>query len=483
MEDEKDAFYVVRKGDVVGIYKTLSDCQLQAGFSVRDPSLTVYKGYGLSKEAEEYLASHGLKSSSYSVSASDVKSGLFGKIVPCPLQEPASSGEKVSDEVSLPKMLHEVAAAGSTSISINTQKRHFNEDNCWNTQSVPENYVAAAGSTSFSINTQRSHLNADSCLNTQSVPYNCYSCTLEFDGASKGNPGQAGAGAVLRAEDGNVVYRLREGVGIATNNVAEYRALILGLKYALQKGYKHIRVQGDSKLVCMQIQGLWKINNQNLAGLCKEAKELKEKFQSFQINHILRNLNSEADAQANMGIYLKGESFLALLKFINFHGNSRLVALSITDTIVFVPKQIKLALKNKKQKWGFNGMRVLRSSEEETLITEQEPEAVEETVAADEQQPVAVPVSPSDKLTMYFQADGAMNETAIPAVTQALQGTEGISDLKVQVIEGIATVELKKQTTVQATGVAANLVEIIQGSGFKLQTLNLSFDDEEEVLV
>lgn len=101
------------------------------------------------------------------------------------------------------------------------------------------------------------------------------------------------------------VYRLREGVGIATNNVAEYRALILGLKYALQKGYKHIRVQGDSKLVCMQIQGLWKINNQNLAGLCKEAKELKEKFQSFQINHILRNLNSEADAQANMGIYLK----------------------------------------------------------------------------------------------------------------------------------------------------------------------------------
>lgn len=305
MEDEKDAFYVVRKGDVVGIYKTLSDCQLQAGFSVRDPSLTVYKGYGLSKEAEQYLASHGLKSSIYSVSASDVKSDLFGIIVPCPLQEPASSGEKVSDEVSLPKMLHEVAAAGSTSISINTQKRHFNEDNCWNTQSVPENYVAAAGSTSFSINTQRSHLNADSCLNTQSVPYNCYSCTLEFDGASKGNPGQAGAGAVLRAEDGSVVYRLREGVGIATNNVAEYRALILGLKYALLKGYKHIRVQGDSKLVCMQIQGLWKINNQNLAGLCKEAKELKEKFQSFQINHILRNLNSEADAQANMGIYLK----------------------------------------------------------------------------------------------------------------------------------------------------------------------------------
>ncbi|KAH9676214.1 RNase H domain-containing protein [Citrus sinensis] len=274
MEDEKDAFYVVRKGDVVGIYKTLSDCQLQAGFSVRDP-LTVYKGYGLSKEAEEYLASHGLKSSSYSVSASDVKSDLFGKIVPCPLQVNCSMNLLPLEKKYLTRSLFQRCC------------------------------VAAAGSTSFSINTQRSHLNADSCLNTQSVPYNCYSCTLEFDGASKGNPGQAGAGAVLRAEDGSVVYRLREGVGIATNNVAEYRALILGLKYALQKGYKHIRVQGDSKLVCMQIQGLWKINNQNLAGLCKEAKELKEKFQSFQINHILRNLNSEADAQANMGIYLK----------------------------------------------------------------------------------------------------------------------------------------------------------------------------------
>ncbi|GMP30377.1 hypothetical protein CsSME_00005072 [Camellia sinensis var. sinensis] len=78
------------------------------------------------------------------------------------------------------------------------------------------------------------------------------SCTIEFDGASKGNPGLAGAGAMLRADDGSMVCRLREGVGIATNNVAEYRAVILGLKYALKKGFKHVRVQGDSKLVCMQ---------------------------------------------------------------------------------------------------------------------------------------------------------------------------------------------------------------------------------------
>ncbi|KAJ0597466.1 hypothetical protein HanHA89_Chr04g0154941 [Helianthus annuus] len=69
-----------------------------------------------------------------------------------------------------------------------------------------------------------------------------------------------------------------------------------------------------------------------------------------------------------------------------------------------------------------------------------------------------------------------MSEATIPSVASALEGTDDISDLKVQVLEGIASVELKRKTTVQAAGVASNLVEIIQNSGFKLQTLNLSFD-------
>lgn len=65
--------------------------------------------------------------------------------------------------------------------------------------------------------------------------------------------------------------------------------------------------------------------------------------------------------------------------------------------------QTKLTLQSGKKKWGCSGMRILRSAEEETVVTEQENEAGEETVAAEEQQPVSVPVSPSDKLTMYFQ--------------------------------------------------------------------------------
>ncbi|XP_042021370.1 uncharacterized protein Mb2253c-like [Salvia splendens] len=131
------------------------------------------------------------------------------------------------------------------------------------------------------------------------------SCILEFDGASKGNPGQAGAGAILRSADGNMVFRLHEGVGIATNNVAEYRGCILGLRYALTKGYKHICVRGDSKLVCMQVQGLWRTKTQNMTELCKIAKELKDQFLSFQIMHIERESNTEADAQANFGVHLK----------------------------------------------------------------------------------------------------------------------------------------------------------------------------------
>ncbi|KAL6013595.1 hypothetical protein ACLOJK_004093 [Asimina triloba] len=74
-----------------------------------------------------------------------------------------------------------------------------------------------------------------------------------------------------------------------------------------------------------------------------------------------------------------------------------------------------------------------------------------------------------------------MDEAAVSTVGEALEEIEGVSDLSVRIVEGIASVELTKETTVQATGVASNLVEIIQRSGFKLQTLNLSFEDEEDM--
>ncbi|XVE67991.1 hypothetical protein DITRI_Ditri09bG0032600 [Diplodiscus trichospermus] len=143
-----------------------------------------------------------------------------------------------------------------------------------------------------------------------------------------------------------------------------------------------------------------------------------------------------------------------------------------------------LTLSSRKNK-NLYGIWKLKSTEveESSVPEEEEEEEEEETASAEQQESVAVPVSPSDTLRMYFQADGTLNEAEIPKVTKALEEAEGISNLKVQVLEGVGTVELTKKTTVQATGVASNLVELIQGAGFKLQTLNMSFDDQEDILV
>ncbi|CAI9262769.1 unnamed protein product [Lactuca saligna] len=265
MEDEKDAFYVVRKGDIVGVYRSLNDCQsLLCG-----PDVDVFKGYRLSNVAEKFLSSHGLNNAIYSVGVSNVQGDLFGQLIPCPFQQPAS-----------------IKANSKTPI-----EKRMKKD--------------VVGSTSLSEAPQRKLPETESFIEALPVSAYCCSCILEFDGAAKNNPGPAGAGAVIRAVDGSLVYRLREGLGVATNNVAEYRAVILGLRYALERGFRHIRVQGDSKLVCMQVNGVWKTKTQNMTELCKVAKELKEKFLSFQICHVEREYNSEADAQANLAVYLQ----------------------------------------------------------------------------------------------------------------------------------------------------------------------------------
>ncbi|CAN4075652.1 unnamed protein product [Withania somnifera] len=248
VKEDRDGFFVVRKGDLIGVYKNLSDCHTQVGSSICYPPVSVYKGYAMPKDTEEYLLSCGLKNALYSIRAVDLTEGLFGTLVPCPFQD----------------------AVGSAVTSNDSLRKHVMLDDHKGDQALSSGR----------------------------------SCTLEFDGASKGNPGLAGAGAVLRADDGSFICRLREGLGVATNNAAEYRGIILGLNYALSKGFTSIRVQGDSKLVCMQIQGLWKVKNQNISTLYEQAKQLKDKFLSFRIIHVLRESNSDADAQANLAVEL-----------------------------------------------------------------------------------------------------------------------------------------------------------------------------------
>ncbi|XP_004488844.1 uncharacterized protein [Cicer arietinum] len=137
------------------------------------------------------------------------------------------------------------------------------------------------------------------------MSYRNQACTLEFDGACSGNPGPAGAGAILRPEIGSRVFRYREGLGNQTSNGAEYRALILGLRQAIRKGFTRISVQGDSLVVCNQLLGLWRTNDPNLKNLCDEALQLKTYFHSFYIKHIPREYNIEAHAQAHRAINLR----------------------------------------------------------------------------------------------------------------------------------------------------------------------------------
>jgi len=121
------------------------------------------------------------------------------------------------------------------------------------------------------------------------------------DGGSRGNPGPAGAGAVIKSgtAHGEIVAELSEYLGRETNNVAEYSALILGLKRALELGFTEVEVRMDSELVVKQVKGDYKVKNEKLEGYYMEAIFLAGKFKRFNIVHIRREQNKEADKLAN----------------------------------------------------------------------------------------------------------------------------------------------------------------------------------------
>lgn len=126
--------------------------------------------------------------------------------------------------------------------------------------------------------------------------------TLHTDGGARGNPGPAGIGVVLAAEDGEVIAEIAQGIGEATNNIAEYAALIAGLELALSKGVTHVDIYVDSELVVSQLLGKWKIKKDTLRPLAVEARALMNRFESFTISHVKRELNADADKLANQGM-------------------------------------------------------------------------------------------------------------------------------------------------------------------------------------
>ncbi|SHM06281.1 ribonuclease HI [Caldanaerovirga acetigignens] len=122
------------------------------------------------------------------------------------------------------------------------------------------------------------------------------------DGASRGNPGDAGIGIVMLDENGNVVKEMSDYIGQTTNNIAEYTALITALKEALEMGCEEVEVFSDSELMVKQINGQYQIKNEGIKRLYSQVTQLMKEFRSFSINHVRREYNKRADELANEGI-------------------------------------------------------------------------------------------------------------------------------------------------------------------------------------
>jgi ribonuclease HI len=120
-----------------------------------------------------------------------------------------------------------------------------------------------------------------------------------IDGGARGNPGPAGYGVVIEDESGKKVDELHGYLGAQTNNFAEYSGLLAALEYALKHGYRRIKVRSDSELLVKQIKGEYKVRSEALVDIYREATVLIRKFDSFQIRHVFREQNREADRLAN----------------------------------------------------------------------------------------------------------------------------------------------------------------------------------------
>lgn len=125
---------------------------------------------------------------------------------------------------------------------------------------------------------------------------------LFTDGAARGNPGPAGAGAVIISPEGHVVAKVGKFLGDETNNVAEYMGLIIGLKRAKAMGIKVLDVLADSELMVKQLNGDYAVKAEHLKPLHDEAKALLQAFTEIEIRHIPREENAQADAMSNRAI-------------------------------------------------------------------------------------------------------------------------------------------------------------------------------------
>jgi ribonuclease HI len=128
------------------------------------------------------------------------------------------------------------------------------------------------------------------------------SVTVNVDGGSRGNPGPAAIGVVVRSDDGELLEELGERIGRATNNVAEYRALLRGIELAAAHGATEVELIGDSELVVRQIEGRYKVKDATMRELHAEATSELSGFDSWSIRHVRREANADADRLVNAAL-------------------------------------------------------------------------------------------------------------------------------------------------------------------------------------
>jgi ribonuclease HI len=125
---------------------------------------------------------------------------------------------------------------------------------------------------------------------------------IHVDGASRGNPGDAGFGVHVAGPDGRTVAELYGHLGPATNNVAEYQGLVHALRWALAHGARCLEIYSDSELLVRQMAGRYRVKNPKLLPLYREASSLVARFERVRLEHVPRELNREADALANRAL-------------------------------------------------------------------------------------------------------------------------------------------------------------------------------------
>ena len=122
---------------------------------------------------------------------------------------------------------------------------------------------------------------------------------VNVDGGSRGNPGPAAIAAVVQDGNGEVVEERSEAIGTATNNVAEYRALLLGIERAAALGARRLELIGDSELIVRQVNGEYKVKDESLRELHRQVRKALEGFDEWSIRHVRRDDNAEADRLVN----------------------------------------------------------------------------------------------------------------------------------------------------------------------------------------